>query len=186
MDTTKTQSRCSRSIVSASGHKNDVYFVPKSSMRKWRSCTFLARAVHCTLKPDTPLIPVTAAFVARQIAGGLSSLLSFRRRNGGFPDCTRLPDVWDLRSARVARHKKSTVCAHQMAPPGQPHDQYFVTRLRSESLQTLRRPCVPAVAPAAVYVYKDVTPSLLRYLLWHPGDDETERHRFLTVCCPQE
>ena len=88
--TCKTTSRLRRSfrfpfvhceIVLASGYRNDFYVVPKSSMKKRRNCTFLARYRSDQIVPSLVLISP-----GRSCAGSASD--------------------W-----------KSTLRAHQMAPP---------------------------------------------------------------------
>ena len=61
----------------------------------------------------------------------------------GFPDFSVSVIFQELRSARVTRHKKSTLGAHQMAPPGQPCTSQDVPRplLRDVSHPDLSRRC---------------------------------------------
>ena len=64
-------------------------------------------AVHCTLKPDTRSDRVTHSRTCRTLNRWRPFVI------------LAVSTMQDLRSAGVTRHKKSTVCAHQMAVPGQ-------------------------------------------------------------------
>ena len=80
------------------------------------------RAVHRTLKPETPLEPLmksfTAEFGARQIACGLSLILPFRRRNVFFffrifrlPDFHGISECWGHPAQKIHAERSSNGCA---------------------------------------------------------------------------